>query len=306
MRAAFNLDRKAGLLQVTDLPDRLDRVRVYLEAVVDRVHQQVQLDAQVIEVELDDPTAAGIDWEAVLRQAGDSVTVTGRLTSPVGRVPLGIQLRDVDGLLQALASQGQVNVLASPRIVTMHNEPVVIRVGVQDVAFAPLSQTDAVAVPRAVTEGLVLRVTAQLSTEGVIVMSVSPSLTERVGEAQSRLGDPVPILAVRETDSFVRVRAGDTVLITGLMLDRVRIGESRVPVLGAVPWVGGLFRHEKRTRGRTDLVILLTPTTLPPKRPPVAATRCEPLVAVPSVEPRPVSAGLVSLKRRCRRESIHV
>ena len=220
------------------------------------------------------------------------MTVTEPFSSPVGQAPLGIQLRDVDGLLQALRSQGHVDVLSSPRIVTMHNEPVVIRVGIQDVAFAPLSEADAVAAPRAVTEGLVLRVTAHVSADRVIVMSVSPSLTERVGEAHSRLGDPVPILAVRETDSFVRVPEGDTVLITGLMLDRVRIDESRVPVLGAVPWVGGLFRHKELTRRRTDLVILLTPTTLPPEGPPVAL-RCEPRVAVPSTEPRPLSAGLV-------------
>ena len=46
-RATFNVDRKAGLLQVTDFPERLDRVAIYLDAVQDRVHRQVQIDARV-------------------------------------------------------------------------------------------------------------------------------------------------------------------------------------------------------------------------------------------------------------------
>ena len=50
----FNVDRKAGLLQVTDFPERLDRVALYLDAVHDRVHRQVQIDARIVEVELND------------------------------------------------------------------------------------------------------------------------------------------------------------------------------------------------------------------------------------------------------------
>ena len=58
----FNLDRKAGLLQVTDFPERLERVGVYLDAVQDRVLRQVQIEARVLEVELNDQKAPGVDW----------------------------------------------------------------------------------------------------------------------------------------------------------------------------------------------------------------------------------------------------
>ena len=68
--ATFNVDRKAGLLQVTDFPERLDRVSVYLDAVQDRVHRQVQIEARVIEVELNDEKAPGVDWSAVAARTG--------------------------------------------------------------------------------------------------------------------------------------------------------------------------------------------------------------------------------------------
>src|SRR6185295_13315272 len=60
--ARYNLDRKAGLLQVTDYPDRLDKIGLYLEAVQTRVNRQVQIEAKVIEVELSSTFAAGLNW----------------------------------------------------------------------------------------------------------------------------------------------------------------------------------------------------------------------------------------------------
>jgi type II secretory pathway component GspD/PulD (secretin) len=75
----FNMDRKAALLQVTDYPDRLDKVGLYLDAVQTRASRQVQIQARVIEVELRDEFAAGIDWKAVIGSAGESVSVTQSL-----------------------------------------------------------------------------------------------------------------------------------------------------------------------------------------------------------------------------------
>jgi type II secretory pathway component GspD/PulD (secretin) len=98
----------------------------------------------------------------------------------------------------------------------------------------------------------------------VINMSIMPSITERTGTATSRLGDQVPIVSVRETDTLVRVHQGETIVIAGLMQDRTTVEKSKVPVLGDVPVVGGLFRRDERTKRKTDLVILLTPTVMTP------------------------------------------
>ena len=59
----FNMDKKAALLQATDFPDRLDQIQLYLDAVHNRATRQVQIQAKVIEVVLNDEFAAGIDWQ---------------------------------------------------------------------------------------------------------------------------------------------------------------------------------------------------------------------------------------------------
>ena len=118
--------------------------------------------------------------------------------------------------------------------------------------------------PSPITEGVVLSVTPQIAADGVIHMSISPSVTERTGEATSRLGDTAPILSVRETDTLVRVHPGETVVIAGLMQDRVTKETAKVPLIGDVPIIGGLFRRQEITKRKTDLVILLTPKVMTP------------------------------------------
>jgi MSHA biogenesis protein MshL len=262
----FNLDRKAALLQVTDYPDRLDRIDLYLEAVQMRVWRQVQIQARVIEVELDDQHENGIDWSAVIGSAGPSVNLTQPLARAAGGgVTIGADIRDAEGLLNALATQGKVNVLASPRVVAMNNEPAIMRVGTQDVYFVTTSQVDAATgrvvqttvTPQPVTEGIVLSVTPQISGDGTVHMSISPSISERTGQVTSRLGDTVPIISVRETDTLVRVRQNETIVISGLTQDRLTRDQSKPTLLG-------LFRREETARRKTDLVILLTPTIVTP------------------------------------------
>ena len=174
-----------------------------------------------------------------------------------------MNIHDFTGLLSALATQGTVNVLASPRVVAMNNEPAIMRIGTQDVFFVTTSQVDAATgrvlqttvTPQAITEGIVLSMTPQISGDGTIHMSISPSVTERTGQAKSRLGDTVPIISVRETDTLVRVHQNETIVIAGLMQDRV----TRKASLFA-----RLFRRKEPTRRKTDLVILLTPTIVTP------------------------------------------
>ena len=98
----------------------------------------------VIEVRLNDAFAGGLD----LRR---------------------LNIKDVPGLLSALATQGTVNVLASPTVNALNNEPAIMRVGTQDVFFKTTTQTDAATgrvlhttEPHAITEGLVLSVTPQI------------------------------------------------------------------------------------------------------------------------------------------------
>jgi type II secretory pathway component GspD/PulD (secretin) len=191
-----------------------------------RATRQVQVEAMVIEVELSERFSTGIDWRAAL----------GRLNTPVGAsqkpasvtpadVTPALRTGDVSPLLKALAEQGKVNILARPGVTAMNNEPAVMRMGMPDV-------------PAATTEGVVLSVTPQISADGIIHLSINPSITGRAGVATSQVGARESVVSVREADTLVRVRQGETIVVAGLMHDRA---------------------------GRKiELVILLTPTIMIP------------------------------------------
>jgi MSHA biogenesis protein MshL len=271
----FNLDKKAALLQATDYPDRLDQIQLYLDAVQNRATRQVQIQAKVIEVVLNDEFSAGINWSLVIHRAAGAVTLTQNVAPTSGGVfTVGLNIKDFTGLLNAFATQGRVNVMASPTVNALNNEPAIMRVGTQDVFFRTTTQTDAVTgrilqttvEPQSITEGVVLSVTPQISADGMINMSISPSLTERTGQATSRFGDTVPILSVREADTLVRVHESETIVIAGLLDERLRREQRRVPWLANLPGIGALFRGETMNRRKTDLVILLTPTVMTPAR----------------------------------------
>jgi len=247
----MNLDRTASLLQVTDHPSRLAHVEQYLEAVMLRATRQVAIEAMVVEVELKDQFSTGIDWRAV-RSAVTTTSGTSTQTRSADARGFTLALNDGDfsSLLAALSAQGKVNVLSRPRVMAMNNEPVVMRMGTQDIFFASTTQLDprtgqsvqGPVAPQSVTEGFALTVTPQISSDGIVHVSLNPSVTRRTGVATSRLGEEQPIVTVREADTLVRVRQGETIVIAGLLSERA----SQKP--------------SATTPQKTDLVILLTPT----------------------------------------------
>ena len=179
-RATFNVDRKAGLLQVTDFPERLDRIAVYLEAVHDRLHRQVQIDARVVEVELSDEKAQSLDWTVLAAEmTGDQTAAQRAAARPT---LTGMRVTDVQKLLGVLATHGAVSVMATPRLVTLNNETAIVR-----------------------TDALTVSVTPQIAPDAAVMLSVSPILK-------------APVAA--ESDTLARVADGETLIIPGFTRDR--------------------------------------------------------------------------------------
>jgi MSHA biogenesis protein MshL len=169
-------------------------------------------------------------------------------------------------IMQAIALQGDVKVLSSPTISTLNNQKAIIRVGNQSVFFI----TGAVATQTTVTQfiqpmtidiGIILDVTPQIAEDGTIIMNIHPSITDQTGSVTAPDGKSTfPLLSVRETDTTVRVRDGQTIIIAGLMQEKTLENYTGFPVLDSLPLLGGLFRYKTGTKTNSELVIMITPT----------------------------------------------
>jgi type II secretory pathway component HofQ len=179
-RATFNLDRKAGLLQVTDFPERLDRIADYLDAVEGRVQRQVEFDARIVEIELNDSGAAGVDWGLIA--AGMSSGPAPAPTVPARRSLTGLRVTDLSRFMSLLGDQGKVATLQNNRMVTLNNETAIVR-----------------------SEALTLSVTPQIASDGIVMLSLTPMLKAP---------------AIAESDTLARVADGETLVISGFTRNR--------------------------------------------------------------------------------------
>jgi type II secretory pathway component HofQ len=246
----MHVDRTAGLVQVTDFAERLDQVGVYVEAVQLRAARQVRIDAHVFNVELGSTGTGAIDWNAA------AIKNAAAARPADGYGPAGFAVTSIDAFARALAEQGTVTKVTAPAVVAMNNEPATIRVGKQLVYFSPTGSSESdhkrVLGPSTVLDGFTLSVLAQISADHFIQLHVSPSFAAPAGESKGPNGSAAPVMAVNETDTIMRVRDGETIVLAGFLSDVDRM----TPASGFAK----LFSGPSRTTVRSELVILLTPT----------------------------------------------
>ncbi|MCH1918120.1 pilus (MSHA type) biogenesis protein MshL [Shewanella sp. A3A] len=288
---------QAGLVTVRAFPDELRQIRQFLSQSEQHLQRQVVLEAKIVEVRLSDGYQQGIQWDNVLGTAlangntsfnfstspgtiGNSISQTlGGVTSFSFNHNGADGNSDFGGLISLLKTQGDVDVLSSPRVTASNNQKAVIKVGTDEYYVTNVStSTIASASTSTITpdveltpffSGIALDVTPQIDADGNVLLHVHPSVTEvseqnktiSAGSAEP-LELPLAQSEIRESDTVIRARSGDVVVIGGLMKSDSQNQESKVPLLGDIPLLGQLFTNKVTTVTKTELVILIKPTVV--------------------------------------------
>jgi len=194
---------------------------------------------------------------------------------------IALQGTNFAALINFLESQGQVHVLSSPRISTLNNQKAVIKVGSEEPFVTNItggtSQLAGGGTALAVTQptltyqpffsGIALDVTPQIDADDNIILHVH-SMVNRVSEkTKIALPDgsstvPFAVNTMNQTDSVVRARDGQVVVIGGLMNERNSDTRGGVPGVRDVPLAGGLFNFGTQQSTKRELVILLKTTVV--------------------------------------------
>lgn len=284
---AVVISPQSGLITVRGLPSDIQAVKDFVKRSEQSLSRQVVLEAKIVEVALDDNYKQGINWQNVLANRGDTnysfnTSSGGSLTDDIaaalgGVTSLTINNADFSGVVSLLKTQGNVQVLSSPRVTATNNQKAVIKVGedeyfVTDVSNTTVTGTATSSTPEINLEpffsGIALDVTPQISEQGDVILHVHPSVTE-IAEQQKvvTLNEEQYILPlaqsnIRESDTVIRAKSGEIVVIGGLMQSAKTDEESRVPFLGAIPVLGNLFKSKQDTERKKELVILIRPTVV--------------------------------------------
>jgi len=228
---------------------------------------QVLIEASIIEVTLTDDLKYGVQW--LFDEQKGSGTGSGVLSTVAGGVlgstPAGFSytLRNSAGgvraVLNALAEKSLVKVISSPSLMVLDNHTASIAVGNQQ----PIRSSETVTTGGNVTTsiqykdtGVSLSVTPSVNAGNMVTMLLNQAVTD-VGAVDTATGQRS--FLQRQIGSKVAVRAGETLVLGGLIRDNSTIGNSGVPGLKDIPILGGLFGQQTNNGTRTELLVVITP-----------------------------------------------
>jgi general secretion pathway protein D len=266
---------------------------------LDRRRAQVYIESMIVELTAANAAELGVQWQA-LNSAntayggtnfngpassgntnifGASAAINSALgTAAAGvAVPalgLGLNIGSItnfgsnlafSSLLRAVSTISGANVLSTPNLMTLDNEEARIIVG-QNIpivtgSYAQTGSTATVTPFQTYTRqdvGLTLRVRPQVSENGTVKLQIFQEVSS-IQDVSSTTGI---ILNKRNVESNVIVEDGQIIVLGGLIGDNYTDGSSKIPLLGDLPLIGGLFRYDNKSRTRTNLMVFIRPSVL--------------------------------------------
>jgi MSHA type pilus biogenesis protein MshL len=272
------------------------KVERFLAEMRRRSRRQVLLEAKIVEVTLSNDSQLGVNWNSVLTPgASQGATGTGVTSSFVpgavtnttvqntaGLFTLGVANARVSATLTALAQDGKLKVLSSPRLTALNNQKAILRVVQEQAYFTTTSTTTGAGsttgavttvsiTPMVVPVGIVLDIQPEVGDDGSITLAVNPSVSSVVRVATKEVDDAnnnplasadLPVVNRRDLDTVVRIQSGETLVLAGIIQTSDSATNTGVPWLDRIPFLGALFKKKEISKARTELAIFITPTLM--------------------------------------------
>ncbi len=269
-------DARSNTLIVSALSKRMDEIERIVQA-LDEKTREVLIEAKIVQVTLNDNFDAGINWQEVLRDAGNEIGIekfrpTFSGTFPVrstvtqfGQLTIGNTATDsFSATLQYLQTVGQTKILSSPRITAINKEAARILVGTREAFVTTTTTTGQTTSTTAenvtfVDVGISLEVTPVINDDGYVTMKIKPEVSSVGRTLITPTSNQIPIIDTTLAETSVMVKDGTTIVIGGLRKDQKAKTVRKIPVLGSIPVLGAFFRGTQEDVTKVELVVFLTP-----------------------------------------------
>ncbi len=297
---------ESGVIGVRATSRQHEKVAEYVEQISGASRRQVLIEATVVEVLLNDNYQSGVDWSSLglsglgytLKQqvtplnftSVNGTTITdpnnSTLTSPFVSIgysnPNAAAGGSISSVTKLLSSFGTTKVLSSPKVMTLNNQPAIMKVVENQVYFVVQSTVTPASVaggqptisynstPNVVPEGFVMDVTPQISDKDMVILNIRPSVT-RISSfvndpnpdlAKASVVNRIPVVQTREFESVLRLASGQTAMMGGLMQDSFATGRDGLPLLSRVPVFGDLTSYRNDTGRKSEFVVFLRATVI--------------------------------------------
>ena len=296
--ATYSISPQSGIVSVFASERQHKMVAKFLDDFRRRATTLVLIEAKVLQVDLTDEFAAGIDWSRMnltgVMNFDSTFTSPGILPEAVGSFTAAFNPgNDFQAGIDLISRFGTVRALSSPRVTVLNNQPAIVNMSQNNIYFSfdVESELDEDTNERTISvdseqkstpEGVLLAVVPTANPEtGEIYLAVRPTVSKitsfisdpTIGFSLTAIGiDPtlagvpdnqIPEVSVQEIDSILRLQSGQMIVMGGLMKDSNIQEQEGVPVLGDLPLVGSLFRNHSDSVQKSELVIFIRASIVP-------------------------------------------
>ena len=263
------IDKDAGLITITGTKKQIVQIDKYISNLVNRLTKEVLIDVKIYSVELSKSHSTGIDWSQF------SIGLNSATNTPLRATYLGGSQSvfnsayfNMSAFLNFLASNGNVNSLSNPKIVTLNNQKAIISVGdtiyfkyasavVNNANAAPSTQYTI----SSKFVGVVLDITPQINDKGDIILSIAPKISsfKDINQLNSTTRDMPPDTSDNTMLSIVKLKNNETLVLGGLITKDESLNVNGVSVLKEIPLIKYLFSSKEKVTHKKELVFMITP-----------------------------------------------
>lgn len=256
-------EQTTNSLIITSYKKNIDILKKIIKE-LDVILPQVLIEVKIIEVSLDDNSKFGVEWmwEHSTKLSGESYEQNAKtnfgLTDELYGLKYAILGKTVESLLMALEKNTNVNILSTPKILTLDNHEAVINIS-QEVPY--LESTQQTSTGGILTSynykdvGVILTVTPRINKSGTVSLDVNQQINNLIEFTLFN----APVIAKREASASVTVKDGQTMIIGGIIEDKKTETNNKVPILSSLPFIGRLFQRKESNLGKTELMVFITP-----------------------------------------------
>ncbi|OPZ88111.1 MAG: Type II secretion system protein D precursor [bacterium ADurb.Bin429] len=262
---------KGGGAEVFDLvlrgPDPVVTRAQSLLLTLDTAPAQVSINTEIVSLNSGEVNNLGVNWSGIIgtTNVAGQASVNLNETQPSDPLDLGRIVRapiNINATINALQTANKAKVINRPSTVVQNGEQATIHVGGQFFyeTVSAIANTGPVFSLNSVNTGVTLQVRPLVSSDGLITLEITSSVTETPTFRKGISGADLPNIQENTSTTVVQVRSGETLVIGGLMQSREEEQRQSVPGLGKLPLIGSLFRSKRVAPSQTELVILVTPS----------------------------------------------
>ncbi len=279
----IQIDTRSNALVITERPSQMGKIRPVIDA-LDRATSQVMIETKFVEIADKDLKDLGVNWASLQNY---EIGVDGGLgddefhsydrenaNGVVDKLSLYSAVFTADKfsvVLSALQSNQDAELVSNPTLVTMNNTEAFISIGEQypipNYTYNQERGTFEVSGFEYKDIGILMAVTPQVNNEGLINLKIEPEVSSTNGSTNfgGAGGAEIPIISVRKVTTNVALKDGYTMGLGGLIESLTTTVETKVPLLGDIPGLGKLFKHDSANVTSRNLVIFITAKVLSPE-----------------------------------------